>query len=51
VNLTLKLTGTNPLKAGFGGAGIHVPSGRTLTITSAAGDEQTSGRLDVTGGG
>jgi len=50
-NLTLKLTGTNTLIAGFGGAGIHVPAGRALTITSGAGEGQTSGRLDVTGGG
>ncbi|GAB6392537.1 MAG: S-layer family protein [Treponematales bacterium] len=50
-NVTLRLSGTNTLKAGYGSAGVHVPSGRTLTITSAAGEGQTSGRLDVTGGG
>ncbi|GAB6391307.1 MAG: hypothetical protein MdMp014T_0680 [Treponematales bacterium] len=50
-NVTLRLSGTNTLKAGYGSAGVHVPSGRTLTITSGDGEGQTSGRLDVTGGG
>jgi hypothetical protein len=50
-NLTLRLAGTNTLTASGGAAGVHVPEGRTLTITSAAGNGQTSGTLTATGGG
>ncbi|GAB6392700.1 MAG: S-layer homology domain-containing protein [Treponematales bacterium] len=48
-NLTLRLAGTNTLTASGGAAGIHVPAGRTLTVTSAAWDGSQSGRLTVTG--
>ncbi|GAB6391789.1 MAG: S-layer homology domain-containing protein [Treponematales bacterium] len=48
-NLTLRLAGTNTLTASGGSAGIHVPAGRTLTVTSAAWDGSPSGRLTVTG--
>jgi hypothetical protein len=50
-NLTLRLAGTNTLTASGGAAGVHVPEGRTLTITSAAGDGSESGTLTATGGG
>jgi hypothetical protein len=49
-NLTLKLAGTNTLTASGSAAGIHAPEGRTLTITSAAGNGQTSGTLTARGG-
>ncbi|GAB6391622.1 MAG: hypothetical protein MdMp014T_0995 [Treponematales bacterium] len=49
-NVTLILSGANTLTAAGGGAGIHAPEGTTLTITSAEGDGQTSGRLYAAGG-
>ncbi|GAB6390664.1 MAG: Ig domain protein group 2 domain protein [Treponematales bacterium] len=50
-NVTLRLAGTNTLTASGAAAGVHVPAGRTLTITSGAGDGQTSGTLTVAGSG
>ncbi|GAB6392954.1 MAG: hypothetical protein MdMp014T_2327 [Treponematales bacterium] len=49
-NVTLRLAGTNTLTAAGGGAGVHVTAGRTLRITSAAGDGQESGSLHANGG-
>ena len=43
--LHLTVKGTNTLKAGYGGAGIAVPDGTTLEITSLS-----TGTLNVTGG-
>ncbi|GAB6393309.1 MAG: ZirU family protein [Treponematales bacterium] len=50
-NVTLVLAGDNTLTASGAAAGVHVPAGRTLRITSAAGDGQESGTLTATGGG
>jgi hypothetical protein len=49
-NVTLRLAGTNTLTAAGAAAGVHVPAGRTLRITSAAGDGQESGSLHANGG-
>ncbi|MBQ7169402.1 MAG: hypothetical protein IJR63_05825, partial [Synergistaceae bacterium] len=43
--LHLTVSGTNTLKAGYGGAGIAVPDGTTLEITAAS-----TGTLNATGG-
>lgn len=43
--LHLTVSGTNTLKAGFGGAGIAVPDGCTLEITSSS-----TGTLNAIGG-
>lgn len=43
--LHLTVKGTNTLKAGYGGAGIAVPAGCTLEITSSS-----TGTLNATGG-
>ncbi|MDR0658231.1 MAG: InlB B-repeat-containing protein, partial [Mediterranea sp.] len=51
--VTLKLEGTNTLKSGVAStnnAGLLVPSGTTITITSSAGDGSFDGTLNVAGG-
>jgi hypothetical protein len=48
--LTIRLAGTNTLTPrAAGNAGISVPEGTTLTITSADGDGETTGSLSATG--
>ena len=45
------LSGDNSLISNGAAAGLEVPYGATLTLTSADGDGQTSGRLTARGGG
>jgi uncharacterized repeat protein (TIGR02543 family) len=49
-NVTLLLSGVNSLKSGQNKAGLHIPAGSTLTITSIDGDGSTLGTLNATGG-
>jgi hypothetical protein len=49
-NVTLKLSGTNTLKSNGTSAGLQVPVGATLSITSAAGAGSESGGLIAYGG-
>jgi hypothetical protein len=48
--LTLQLSGTNTLKGGYAVAGIYVPEGATVIITSKARDSETDGVLNAYGG-
>ncbi|MDR0768726.1 MAG: hypothetical protein LBE71_02300 [Dysgonamonadaceae bacterium] len=48
--VTLRLAGTNTIKSGHNYAGLHVPAGSTLKITSISGDGSTDGSLNVTSG-
>ncbi|GAB6393120.1 MAG: hypothetical protein MdMp014T_2493 [Treponematales bacterium] len=49
-NVTVLLNNTNTLTATSGAAGIHVTTGRTLKISSTAGDGSESGTFTVKGG-
>ncbi|GAB6391575.1 MAG: hypothetical protein MdMp014T_0948 [Treponematales bacterium] len=48
--LTLKLDGTSVLRGGINAAGVKVPEGAALFVTSAAGDGETDGVLNAEGG-
>jgi hypothetical protein len=48
--LTLKLDGTSVLRGGISSAGVKVPEGAALFVTSAAGDGETDGVLNAEGG-
>ncbi|GAB6392578.1 MAG: hypothetical protein MdMp014T_1951 [Treponematales bacterium] len=49
-SLQIKLSGVSKISGGMGGAGIYVPVGAEVSLTSAAGDGETSGALTVLGG-